>query len=171
MSGSQASTEIMVRSSTSLAALDEFDGIIRGEIEAPVVVDDPEAISREIIDQLLAAESDDELQMGKALSWRDDLLGVPVEIHGFRWRPSTIEGGQGLPVFVIVSLTRLDSGDRVVATTGAANVLAQLSNMARRGTLNSGQVWKLVEADAATARGFKPLWLVKLQDSNPLAGV
>jgi hypothetical protein len=53
----------------------------------------------------------------------------------------------------------MDDGTPVVLTTGSANVLAQLVNMAKRGTLD-GAIRMLVESDKPTARGFRPLWLV-----------
>ncbi len=160
MEGSQA---IAVRSSTDLAQLDELEAILLGEVEPPEVADDPTEISREIMAQLLAAESDEELeQMGTAIGWRE-LLGVPVQLTGFRWRPSAFdgadsEGAKGPQVFFVIFGTRLDTGDRVTLTTGAGNVLAQLVNMARRQTL-VGAIRSLKKADRPTARGYYPLWL------------
>lgn len=158
-------SEIAVRSSSDLAALDELDQILlTGELNVEVV-EDPDQISRQIVAQLLAAESDEELEaFGDAIGWREFAVpksrvaeGTPIEIRGFRWRPSSFE--EGAPVFFVVAGIRLDTGDRVTLTTGSLNVLAQLSNMARRGTL-VGAVRVMVEADKATQRGFKPLWLM-----------
>lgn len=145
-----------VHSSTEIASLNELDEILlTGELNVEIV-DDPAEISRQIVAQLLAAESDDELEnFGSATGWKD-LMNIPVEIHGFRWLPSTFEG-QGAAVFFVVQATRLDTGERVTLTTGSMNVLAQLSNMARRGTL-VGAVRQLEEA-SETRQGFKPLWL------------
>lgn len=158
-SQNKASTELVsAHSSTELASLDEFDSIILGMSQAPEVEDDPDAISREIVMQLLSATTDAELSLQKATGWRD-LLDVPVEIRGFRWRKSDYT--EGAPVYVLVQGTRLDTGEYLPAiTTGSYNVLAQLSNLARRGQL-PGAVWQLTESDKATARGFKPLWLTK----------
>ena len=149
-------TEIAVRKSSDLAALDELEGILLGEKDVPEIVDDPAEIQREIMAQLLAAESDEELeQVGNATGWRE-LAGVPMELHGFRFRPSTYE--EGAPVFFVVDATRLDTGERVVLTTGSGNILAQLTNMARRGTL-TGAVRMLEIADTPTKQGFRPNWL------------
>lgn len=145
-----------VHSSTEVAALDQLDEILlTGELNVEIV-DDPNEISRQIVAQLLAADSDEELEnFGNATGWRE-LMSVPMELHGFRWLPSTFEG-QGSAVFFVVSATRMDTGERVTLTTGSMNVLAQLSNMARRQTL-VGAVRELVEA-SETRQGFKPLWL------------
>lgn len=141
-----------------IASLNQLDEILRtGELNAEVV-DDPDSISRSIIDQLLAADSDEALQdFGNAIGWKE-LLNVPIELRGFRWRVS--DYSEGAPIYFIVSGTRLDTGEGVTLTTGSLNVLAQLSNMARRGTLVGG-VWQLHEAEKATKAGFKPLWLVQ----------
>ena len=152
----EASQAIAVRSSSDLETLGELENILlTNERQAPVS-DDPEEISREIIAQLLAAESDAELeQAGQAIGWRD-LEHVPVRLAGFRWRPSSYD--EGSAVFFVVQGTRLDTDEPVVLTTGARNVLAQLCNMARRGTL-VGAVRALRQADKETANGFRPLWL------------
>lgn len=148
--------DLAVRKSTDVAQLDELESILLGDAELPDVVDDPAEISREIMAQLLAAESDEELeQVGSATGWRE-LPGVPMELHGFRWRPSSYE--EGAPVFFVVNATRLDTGERVVLTTGSGNILAQLCNMARRGTL-TGAVRALEIADTPTKQGFRPNWL------------
>ncbi len=149
-------TDIAVRKSSDLAALDELEKILLGEADVPEVVDDPAEIQREIIAQLLGAETDEELeQVGNAVGWRD-LAGVPMEIHGFRFRPSSYE--EGAPVYFVVDATNLISGERVVLTTGSGNILAQLTNMARRNTL-VGAVRALEIADTPTKAGFRPNWL------------
>lgn len=161
------STDLAVRSSSDLAAmpdvLAELERILitNERVEDVASEDDADRIASEIIAQILAAGSDKELDMmqGGAIGWRD-LLGVPVELIGFRWRPSSFEDGSSL--FFVVLGNRLDTGDPVILTTGARNVLAQLVNRAQRGTL-TGAIVKLVEAPKATRNGFKPLWLQSVE--------
>lgn len=165
----QAKTEVAVigsdlalRDSTSLAALDEFDAVLLGMKDPVEVTADPAEISREIMRRLLEAESDEELEnFGEATSWSGELLEVPVEIHGFRWMKSDIEAkenGGGFPVYVLVDLTRLDTGDRLVCTIGSGNVMAQLSNLARRGRFPA--IRELKALAKTTKSGFHPLMLV-----------
>ena len=136
-------------------SLEELEAILMDELEPPEVSTDPEAISREILTQILQAETDDDmLSVGSATSWQE-LLGVPVEIRGFRWLPSRYD--QGAKVFFVVTGTRLDTGEAVVLTTSGQNVLGMLINLQRRKRFPS--VWRLVEAEKETSRGFKPLWL------------
>lgn len=148
--------DIVVRKSTDMAQVEELEGILLGQRELPDVVDDPAEIQREIMAQLLGAESDEELEsVGNATGWRE-LEGVPMELHGFRWRPSAYE--EGAPLFFVVDATRLDTGQRVALTTGSGNILAQLTNMARRNTL-VGAIRALEIADTPTRQGFRPNWL------------
>jgi hypothetical protein len=149
----------VVHSSTDLASLDQLDEILlTGEMNVEVI-DDPVEISRGIVAQLLAADSDAALQdFGTAEPW-GDYLEVPMELHGFHWRRSEFEG-EGAPIYFIVSATKLDDGSRRTLTTGSMSVLAQMSNMARRQTLVGG-VWMLHEAEKPTRAGFKPRWLVQ----------
>ncbi len=150
------STELAIRSSADLAQLDELEAILLGEAEATEVVDDPAEIQKEILRQLLSAESDEALeQVGSAIGWRE-LAGVPIELDSFKWRPSSYE--EGAPVFFVVFGRRLDTGEKVALTTGSGNVLAQLTNMAKRGTLQ-GAVRSVEKADKPTRQGFTPYWL------------
>lgn len=136
-------------------SLEELEAILMDELEPPEVSTDPEAISREIMQQILKAETDEDmLAIGQATSWQE-LMGIPVELRKFHWLPSRYD--QGAKVFFVVTGTRLDNGENVVLTTSGLNVLAQLVNLQRRGRFPS--VWKLVQAERETQRGFKPLWL------------
>jgi hypothetical protein len=150
MSDSQA---VAIRSSTDLAKLDEFeDAILNGtRIEA---FDDPETVSRAILLQLQAAQSNFELEPVDAQGWAE-LEGVPIEVRGFSWRPSKYE--EGSSVYTVVHGTRLDVGEPVVLTTSGRNVLMQLANLARRGQFPC--VRMLTENEEPTERGFHPLWL------------
>lgn len=165
------SQTIVVRDSSDLAGLSEFEDLLTGklDVEAVEVMEDPDEISREIIRQLLAATTDEELALAKATKWRDDLLGVPVLIRGFRWRKSDYldqEDFKGMPVYALTQGVRLDTGEYLPAITcGSANVLAQLANLGKRGKL-PGAVWRLVQAEDKTKRGFQPLWLEKVPDGE-----
>lgn len=161
------STALALQDSDSVS-LDRFDEALLTGIVESSVIQDPQELARQIVAQLLAAGSDEELeQFGNAVAW-NELLNVPVEIKNFKWLESTFEG-EGPPVYVVVQATRLDTGDPVTLTNGSRNVMAALSNMARRGTL-FGAVRVLVEADKATRAGFKPLWLRSVEGAQgPLA--
>lgn len=171
------STELAVRSSTDIAAVEDLRKLLmsgawedfEGEGE---VIDDPEAVQREIMAELLYAESDDEvLNQTPAIGLRELARryvshhglppsdGVALELHGFKWRRSDIEG-QGLPIYFIISATRLDTGERIVTTTGASTVIAQVANLAIRRTLDGAKVL-CTETEKATRGGYYPMALVR----------
>jgi hypothetical protein len=152
MSKSQA---LVVRSSTDLSSLDELDEcILTGKrVE---LLDDPETIQRQILEQLLGATSDEELEPTEPTGWRE-LAGVPIEVRSFSWRPSDYDEEGSSSVFVVVFGINLVTGEPVTLTTGARNVLAQLSNLARRGRFPI--VRAVRESEKETKRGYRPLWL------------
>lgn len=156
------STDIVVKSSSDLVTetdvLAELERVLITNETLAVSEDDPDAMAAEIVAQILAAESDEQLNamQGGAIGWRE-LLDIPVELHGFRWRPSDYDEGASL--YFVVFAVRLDTGDPIVLTTGSRNIMAQLVNRAKRGAL-TGQVVKAVQAEKETRRGFRPLWLV-----------
>jgi hypothetical protein len=157
MSGKQTppGEEVAVRRSSDLAALTDLGRIlVTGEFDTEVI-DDPDQISRQIIEELLSAETDEELErVGGAKGWME-YEGVPVEIGGFRWRKSDYT--EGAPIYLVVFATDMRDGERLTLTTGSKNVIAQLINLARRDRFPA--VRMLTRADKPTAKGFYPLWL------------
>lgn len=163
------STEIAVRTSTDMIALSDLANAIRSNKRIEVV-DDPEQMSREIFEQILGAESNEELnQLGQATGWRD-LEGKTVKLGAnFRWRPSSYE--EGAPYFLIVPVELvLPDGrlERKTLTTGSLNVLAQLMNMAARNTY-AGTLVRLKRAEKPSSRGYYPLWLEVITPSDTAA--
>jgi hypothetical protein len=149
------SQELAIRSSSDATSLDLFDECLRTGKRVELL-DDPETIQRQIIEQLLSAATDEDLEPVEPIGWRE-LEGVPIEVRNFQWRPSEFDEEGSSSVFVVVFGTRLDNGDPVALTTGARNVLAQLSNLARRGRFPV--IRSIRESEKATKRGYHPLWL------------
>lgn len=157
--------ERRVYSSTELAQLSSLEALLLDpNVEIPEVLEEPEQISREIMQRLMNAGSLNELEVRKPLGWRRDLADVIVVVHGFQWRPSKYraggeradEGTGGPNVYFVVDGTRTDTGERGPITTGSANVLAQLVACAK---LQAFPVQaKLIELPS-TSRGFNPLAL------------
>ena len=154
------SKEITIRraSTATLAVVNELEQALLSGV-APVEVDrDPEDVQRELIEALLSAESDVELERLEAEGW-GEYEGVPFEILDFVWRPSTYDEGQ--PVFLVVRALRMDDGSPHVLTTGSAQVMAQLANLAKRDRLPA--IRELASAETKT-RGRTVYWL-KTPDS------
>lgn len=128
-----AGQELVRRATTATPALiDELEqALLSGK--APVEVErDPEQVQRELITALLSAESDEELERVEAVGW-GEFVDVPFEVLDFTWHASSFDEGQ--PVFLVVRALRLDDGSPHVLTTGSAQVMAQLANLAKRDRL------------------------------------
>lgn len=130
MAGTQ---EIVVRNASNLVALKEIeDALLTGKRPAEISEQDAEALSQQLVEQLLAADTDAALERPEAEGWAD-YVGHPFEIHDFAWRPSTYD--EGHPVFLIVRAVSLVDGEPRILTTGSGQAMAQLANLARRGRL------------------------------------
>lgn len=146
---------LAVRRSTDLAALTDLGRILASGQFDTEIIDDPDEISRQIIEELLTAESDEELESsGRATGWLE-YEGVPVEIHNFRWRKSDYT--EGAPIYLIVSATDMRDGEGLILTTGSKNVIAALINLAMRDRFPVVRI--LTRADKPTTKGYYPLWL------------
>lgn len=156
------SKELEVRQASDIEALNELEEILRGNqtVEGVEVSDDPAAAQARILEQLLNATDDDELEaVGKSTPW-NTLLGVPMQINGWRWRPSEVEG-DGPPIYAIVDVTNVQTGDTLSVTIGSWGVLAQLINLQKRDKI-PGAV-RILEKGEATKGGFHPLRLVSTE--------
>lgn len=119
----------------------------------PAPPQDTDAARRRINESLLMATSPEQLiNGGKALSF-DDLFGVPVEVHDFTLLPSQL-AGEGPGVFMVLEALRLDTGEQVVISTGAENVMMRLAIAKEREWLPIA--FKVRRSEKETARGFNP---------------
>lgn len=119
------------------------------------VIEDPEEASMAIVERILQAGSPDEvLQPAEPLKARE-LLGIPLEIKGFRFMRSSYGGREG--VYAVIDAWRLDTGEAILVTCGGRNVLAQLYRLA---TLDALPVRVYFEQSSRpTDSGYFPLWL------------
>lgn len=158
------STDLAVRDHRSPEGLGEVTRLLlTKERSTQEVVEDPEDISREILAQILSATTIEETERLEAESWRE-LEGVPMEIRGFAWRPSSFEEGHS--VFFVVRANDL-SGETprpCILTTGSGNVMAQLVSLARLDGL-VGAVREIAHDD--TAAGFKVYYLRTPEGMSP----
>jgi hypothetical protein len=153
-----------LRSSRNREANLELRRILLGEQDAPppefVDETDPDEMSRQILAQILASETVQDVfsVVGEAHGWRE-YADVPVELHGFRWRPS--DKYEASKFFLIVFATDLTNGESLALTTGSMNIIAQLVALADQDSLEGTKV-KLVIPEKTTKAGFRPLHLQML---------
>lgn len=112
-----------------------------------------------VLERLARAETTDALfNDGAATGW-GELVDVPVEVHGFRLLPSTMEGAI---TFAVVDIYRLDEGERTVVTTSSRGVLVQLLQGVLVGAIPGR--FKLTEVGAEKKGRNRPQRLVRLGD-------
>lgn len=137
------------------------EAIASGDGGVQAFIEDPLAVSQQIVARILSAESvDDVLSQGKALHAKD-VLGRAFTAHDVRFNQSAYAGGEsGSPaVFAIIQAEFHDDGSFGVVTCGSRNVMAQLYQLKRLGKL-SDQPLAIRESDTPTAQGYSPMWLV-----------
>jgi len=115
---------------------------------------DPEAATRMILERILNAETFEDAFAPQTLTpWRE-LMGVPVKVGDFRFNRSGFTAGS--PIYAVVDLTLLDSGELTTVTVGGRNVLAQLLVMLKHGWQDN----PVAMASKQTGEGYDVLWLV-----------
>lgn len=165
-----ASKEIAVRTSADIANVDLILEILRGNepvSKLPKAKVDAAEAQKQIFERAIAAEDDDELEnLGSSTPWQD-LAGIPVEILGFDAAESQKKDGGGPPVFSVVDIVRLDTGDQITVTNGSWGVWSSLINLAKRGQL-PGAI-RVLEIGKETQGGGTPQKLVRTK-SDQTAG-
>lgn len=114
----------------------------------------------QILDQILNATDDDELEnIGGAAGWQN-YLGIPMEIQGFHPAKSEKEG-DGPPFYLLCDLGNVVTGDILTLSIGSWGVIGQLLNLAKRGKI-PGAIRILTKGEETKA-GRNPLKLISTQ--------
>ena len=141
---------------TGDAQLELIAKVLVGEAELPANAD-PEAMSRAIMERILAAESfEDAFTQQNLTPWRS-MLDRAVMVRDVHFNRSTIDGA-GQSIYAVVDLVDADTGESISVTCGGANVLSQLVVGLQQGWLiDEKRPVKLIENK--TAAGYGALWL------------
>jgi len=117
------------------------------------VASDQDALDS-IAEQVFNAATPEELMAPWALSAKEfgALLNVPVRITALRKSKSDYESGPGF--FLVLDLVELVDGEKLVVTTGAVSVMAQLIKAYSAGWLPLTCV--LRQADRPSSAGYFP---------------
>lgn len=120
---------------------------------------DQEAQEAAILSRMAKATSEQALfGEQQATSW-GQLLDVPMEVHGYRLLPSSMENSIA---FAVVDAYSLAEGEQIVVTTSAKGVLIQLLQGTLLGLVPG--VFKLVEVGQETKGRSRPQRLLRLGD-------
>lgn len=131
-------------------------------VELPAV--DPEQVSRRIIEQLLEADTFEQVFAPQARlhAWRE-YLGRPAIVDSVHFNRSKVKDATA-SIYAVVDLTWTDTGETDTVTCGGRNVLAQLLAGLKRGWLPGSRELAMVSRD--TAEGYSTLYLEAA--GNPL---
>jgi hypothetical protein len=124
------------------------------------VLDDPEAVSKAIVHDILTAPSIDDVFRTRELTHARDVLGERLTILGVRWMRGDFDtAGPGF--YAVVEATNGD-GEKLQVSCGAGNVMAQLWWLAEHDELPISVA--IVESGRTTAAGYRPMILERRND-------
>jgi len=118
------SEEIAVESSQALA---QVMGDVLPEIE------DPEQAQRAIVERILAAPTAEDVWQDATSTATRELIGVPILINDYRLMRSNLEEGRG--VYMLLDVVRQDTGEIILANTGAPQIMATVFRRKQLGSL------------------------------------
>lgn len=121
---------------------------------------DGEDVAEQIALRILASENVDDLLTPSAAEGLRDWIDRPIVIHDVRKREGEQEGVKGW--YFILDIEDQKTGKHHVATTGASNVMAQITKAHNSGWLP--MPCKVIEMVSASNPSHKPQWLVKLDN-------
>lgn len=99
-----------------------WDALFEGKL--PPEIGDSSITARAIMEKIRDADNFDQVFSPATLPSWQEYDGVPVTVFGFHLNPSTIE--EGHPVYAVVEIGIMDTGDVRTVSTGGGNVLTQL---------------------------------------------
>ena len=143
----------------SAATLQMFAQMAAGIPEA----DDSEAYES-IITQLLTADTVDQLNAPWDTDAAEKLAGHQIRIDELTRRPSDFQGGLGM--YLVCKGVDQGTGERVVVTTGAVSVVAQLARAYFVGGLPIIATWVIGDPSPQTGRRPQHLQIVALAGSR-----
>lgn len=119
------------------------------------IPDNDAAGAENIINQLLAADTIDDLNAPWEGTSGRKLVGKRLQVRGISARRSSFDGGTG--IFLVADAVDAATGDRAVFTTSALSCVIQLAQAHKLGMFPL--LVEVVVAERPTARGFYPYHL------------
>lgn len=132
------------------------ENILLGKVDAPVAFVDPVAATRSITARILAAKGEEALDLPGPLHARD-ILGRAFVLRAVSFAPGRFRDEEGnLGIYGLLQASWPDSGEEIVITCGANDVMAKAFVLQRDSALPMNV--QLV-AGNETAAGFRPTLL------------
>lgn len=128
---------------------------IRGNLL--IQIEDPETVSKRIMESILESESVDDILGSNIAIHAKDIVGRAFTLSGVKFLKSRFD--QGLPVFGVMDATFLDNGAVGSITSSSRNICAQAAALWKLNALPCDVV--IQQAETQSASGFYPMWLEK----------
>jgi hypothetical protein len=95
-------------------------------VKLSVNEEDPEVVQRRIVERTLNATSIDDI-WDSGTTAAKDIIDRPFQLREIEFRNSEVEASEGgLPVFAVMHVTFLGTGETGIVTCGAAGVVTRL---------------------------------------------
>lgn len=117
---------------------------------------DPKEIQREIVLRIFQAETLEAIMQPVTTTVAEDVLGVTLQIRGYRRMPST-KADSALKYYMLIDAVN-PQGEVLNVTCGSINVMARLAALNAHGFLP--MFGAIVESTKETASGYKPMDLI-----------
>jgi hypothetical protein len=124
---SKASTELVGIELVKAALLDP-------NVKLSVVDEDPDVVQRRMIERTLSATSVEGL-WDKGVTHAKDAVDRAFQLNDVEFRNSEVEGEGGLPIFAVMHVAFLDTGEPGIITCGATGVVTRLVKLIEFGAL------------------------------------
>lgn len=139
--------------SSELEVTQDWAPFLLGD-QAPEFVD-PEQASREIVLRILESPDVDAVFDQAGTTPCTEIIGKQIQIEGARAMKSAFESGATM--YLLLDVVDLATGEKLLVTCGARNVMAQLYRIQQ---LDGYPVaCRITKSERPTAEGYYPLWL------------
>lgn len=148
--------EVVKASDTAVVAVapsDELRAMLQ-DMADQVNVTDSDA-GQAIIERILAADTVDDVWANTEAIHARDFLGRAMRLNGFTWQKSDYDDGPG--AYAVLDAMDYQTGNKVVITCGARQVLAQLWKLRQLGVLPCDV--SIQQTARPTDSGYFPLFL------------
>lgn len=154
----KGNTEIVIRPPGVVdVASQELQSYLGSKLTVEIE-EDPEEIERQIIGQILSAETVDEVLASGTTTPARDILERPIVMGDVKFLNSEYE--QGAPFFAVIDAVDVQTGERLPVSCGGKKVLAQLLKCKSHGWFPQKVVFR--QSARPTKAGYFPLRLEKL---------
>lgn len=146
----------MARSSEEIAIGTEVELMRKDLAERGLLaVQSGSEVADMISERILSAETIADVFKSQTMQKSDDWIGAVIEVTDVRWNESTIEESAG--IYAVVTATDTKTGEQIMFTTGARQVIAQLYKCDKQGWLPV--TVRLCEAQKPSKAGYRAQWL------------